>query len=490
MNKYLLTIDLGASNGRGIVFAYDGSGMKPVYEHRFANEIALLHGTAYWDILYLFQNIKTAIRDAAHRFEISSIGIDTWGLDFGLIGYDGNLMENPVAYRDKRTDGIMDVLYQQLPQRDLYFMTGTQCLPGNTIYQLYYLLKNRPELLDRTKKILMMPDLMTYFLTGETHTEFTIASTMQLMQMDQRTWNYELLDRIGLSQEKLTDMIYPGEQAFALSRDLQQELGVHNIPVVSVASHDTASAVISIPTLDEESLYISSGTWSIIGTERSDPLIDETSYRGNYTNEGGFGKTIRYAKSLVGLWLIQECVRCWKEAGITIGYSEIEDQVRQVQPFMSIIDPQDAALQNKCDMPREIARLCEQNHQHIPETVGEFARCIYESMALNYRRSVEILKQQTGRAYSQLYVVGGGSRASFLNQCIADATGITVVAGMPEATAYGNAFAQLYWGSDIASIQDYRGMIRKNESNARIFIPQNTDAWEDTYSAFEQMSQA
>lgn len=485
MKKYVLSIDLGASSGRGIVFAFDGSSLKPVLEKRFENRIGHKDGTAFWNMEALLENIRSAIAEAAQAYAIQSLGVDTWGLDFGLIGRDGALIENPVSYRDTRTDGMADEVYRKIPRRSLYAMTGTQYLQSNTLYQLHYLITRKPELINRAQKLLMMPDLITYILTGEAHTEYTIASTMQLMDMEHRSWNERLIHTIGLSDGLFTDLVFPGEQAFTLRMSGNDAAHANGIPLVSVASHDTASAVIAIPAAERESLYLSSGTWSILGTELDMPRIDEMSFEGNFTNEGGFGKRIRYARSLMGLWLIQECVRCWNAAGKNISLRDIDEQLKNAPALKWVFDPEDPSLLAPNDMPGAVAALCMKNCGSSPQTVGEFARCIYESMALNSKKTVEALSRNTGVTYRHLYVVGGGSRALFLNECIANATGLGVIAGQSEATAYGNAFAQLYWGKELTSIEEFREMLAKDVTR---FEPQSDARWEDAYDFFLQIT--
>lgn len=484
MKKRILTIDLGASNGRSILFEYDGKALLPVSEHRFQNEIVLMNNTAYWDFPYLFQNVKDELGAAARKFSIDSCGIDAWGLDFGLVDAHSALMENPVSYRDRRTEGIPELTYKLISKQDLYAMTGTQFLQCNTVYQLFYLLKYKRDLIDRAKKILMIPDLLAFFLTGEISTEYTIASTMQLMNIQQRDWNRLLIERLGLPGYLLSDIVFPGEQAFQIKSEIIEELGITKIPFVKIASHDTASAVISIPASGPDNLYLSSGTWSILGTELEAPLIDEESYLDNFTNEGGFGGNIRYARSLMGLWLIQECVRNWKIENASIDYHQIDELVELAPSLNWLFDPQDDSLREKCHMPTRIAELCKKSNGTMPDKIGEFARCIYENMALNCRRAIEMLSNKTSKQYSRLYIVGGGSKIDFLNQSIANATGLVVEAGPSEATAYGNAFAQLYWSKEIASIGQFREAM---SARTAIFTPEDEDRWADAYARFSSI---
>lgn len=377
-----------------------------------------------------------------------------------------------------------EILHTEVCPKELYAMTGAQDLPNNTIYQLYSLMRHRRDFMERADKMLMMPDLLSYFLTGEKHAEFTVSSTTGLLDITKLDWNRELLDRIGVPRSMFLDILFPGEQAFPLRSGIQNELNVGGIPLVTTASHDSASAVISVPFSEKKSLFVSSGTWSILGVEVYRPKVDDVSFSHNIANEGGYGKSIRRTRNLMGLWLIQECMRCWHEAGKQVSYSDIDEAVVSAAPFASFFDPQAGTLQNKYNMPAEIARLCSVNGLKAPESVGEFARCIYESIALNYRRAIQIFEKEQGDTFACIHVVGGGSRVDFLNRCIASATGLTVIAGPKEATAYGNVFAQLHWSGDIASIQEFRGIVRGIEGEIVQYEPKNTQVWDEAYAKF------
>lgn len=362
-------------------------------------------------------------------------------------------------------------------------MTGTQCLQGNTIFQLYSMLLSGSPLLPRAKHLLMIPDLLTYYFTGEMHTEYSIASTTQLMDITSRKWSRELFNRLSLPGGLLRDIIYPGVQAYSLTESIKRELGIGDIPLVTAASHDTASAVIAVPAQEGDCLYVSSGTWSVIGTELEQPLICDEGFFGNFTNEGGFGGSIRYCRSLVGLWLIQECVRVWRERGVDVSFSQLDELARDGRPFRSFFDPQSPEVSLKCDMPAEISALCQNNGSEAPQSMGDFARCIYECMAFNYRRTIENLEKQTNKSFKQLYIVGGGTHADFLNRCVANATGKTVVAGISEATAFGNAFSQLYYAGELSSVSEFRALLRKNEK-VSCYEPTDFNLWDEQYKRF------
>lgn len=478
MKKYYLVIDLGASNGRGIVFSFDGTTLKSEEEFRFPNGIVRRNGADRWDFAHLLTNVRRTIAAAAAKYPLRSLALDTWGLDYGLLDRNGNLLEEPYSYRDVRTAGIPEKVETYIDARRLYEITGIQRLQGNTLYQLYAHKCRDAELLDRAGTLLMMPDLLTYFLTGECHAEYTVSTTTQMLDIHTGKWSDELLTRLALPRRLFPELIYPGKQAFPL-----RNCGVNGLNLVTAASHDTASAVAAVPTGKSSALYVSSGTWSILGTELTRPLICDTGYAGNFANEGGIDGTIRYCSSQIGLWLLQECVRNWGEKGQYLDYRTLDMLAREAQPFRSVFDPRNPRVQERCDMPAVIARLCRENGTVAPETHGEYCRCIYEAIALNYRRTISTLESLTGKRYDCLYVIGGGARADFLNRCIADATGKIVIAGMPEATAYGNVYAQLLYDGEIAGLSEFRTMLESRET-LHSFSPRETASWDDAYARF------
>ena len=488
MKKYYLTVDLGASNGRGIIFSFDGSRLTPEEEYRFPNAIVTRDGADRWDFTYLLSRIKETLRDVAAKYPLRSVSIDTWGLDFGLLDQDGTLLADPVSYRDPRTEGVPERVCAVVPPEELYRITGIQRLNGNTLYQLFAMREREPELLDRAATLLMMPDLLAYCLTGARSAEYTISTTTQMLDITQRRWSRELLERLGLPSALLPPLVRPGCHASPLLPQVCRELGLEEgLPLVKAASHDTASAIIALPTTQTAPLYVSSGTWSVLGTELSEPLLCEAGYRGNFANEGGFGDSVRYCCSLTGLWLLQECVRIWRNRGISYDYATLDTMAQSAPAFASLFDPQHPAVQGKCDMPAVISALCAENGTARPSDCGEFCRAIYEAIALNYRRAIEKLERITSRHYDTLYIVGGGSRAAFLNQCIANATGKSVIAGLPEATAYGNAFAQLYYDKEFTELTAFRGMLLQTEPLRR-YLPEDQALWNAAYTRFARLS--
>lgn len=484
MRKYYLTVDLGASNGRGIVFSYNGRRLEIVDVKRFKNAIVTREGRDYWDFSYLLENVKRVLAQSVREYPIRSFSIDTWGLDFGLLDAQGRLLQDPVSYRDRRTDGIPEKMEHVISPRELYTITGIQRLQGNTINQLYAIALKEPEILDRAKHMLLMPDLLTYFFTGEMASEYTISTTTQIMDISQQAWSTDLLRRLGIPEELPEKIIYPGQQAWPLLPQLRRELELPaELRLVTAASHDTASAVIGVPSEEEPCLYVSSGTWSVLGTELPQPLICDEGFSANFTNEGGFGGTVRYCRSLIGMWMVQECVRAWEEQGARLSYGQLDTLARKAEPFASLFDPQAPEVQAKCDMPMVIAQLCANNGSKIPRDYGAVCRTIYECMALNYRRTIDALERQSGQRYETLYIVGGGTQAEFLNQCIANATGKRVVTGMAEATAYGNVFVQLYFEKELTGIRSFRDLLRRQE-DTKLYLPQEREQWNAAYEQF------
>ncbi len=475
--KQVLAFDFGASSGRAMLGRFDGTRIYLEEIHRFANDPVMVGDTLYWDILRLFHEIKQGLIKAKASGAINSLGIDTWGVDFGLIDRDGRLLENPVHYRDARTQGIMDQIFITMPKHEIYNRTGIQFQPFNTIFQLAALQAKRPELLERADKMLLMPDLMQYLLTGVCQSERTMASTGQMLDPRTGEWDLEMLECLGLPTRLLCPLVDPGRQSGVLSAAICAELGVEAIPVVTVASHDTASAVVAVPALSKDFVYISSGTWSLMGIESPTPLIDANTFRYNFTNEGGYDRTIRFLKNIMGLWLIQESRRQWIREGGNPSYRDLELEALDCQPFVSLIDPDDASLGAPGDMPGRIRELCRKTGQPVPKTRGQVVRCIYESLALKYRVVKDQIESITGQRYPAIHVVGGGTQDGLLSQFTANATASIVQAGPIEGTALGNIAVQLMASGAIASLDEARRVIAAS-TDMKEYQPQDHAVWE------------
>lgn len=484
--KQLLAFDFGASSGRAMLGRFDGNRIELEEIHRFANDPVQVGDTLYWDVLRLFHEIKQGLVKSKSHGRIDSMGIDTWGVDFGLVDERGYLLENPVHYRDARTNGIMEKVYQIIPKAELYGRTGTQLIYFNTIYQLYALKTRRPELLDRAARMILMPDLFRYLLTGLQQSERTIASTGQLLNPQTREWDLELMQRLGLPTAILCPLVDPGTMTLPLSAAICAELGVQPIPVVAVASHDTASAVVAVPASSDNFVYISSGTWSLMGIESPHPLINDQTFDFNFTNEGGYNQTTRFLKNIMGLWLIQESRRQWIREGAEVSYADLEREALACQPFSSLIDPDDDSLAAPGDMPGRIRELCRKTGQPVPSSRGEVVRCIYESLALKYRVIKNQIEEITGRQYPNLHVVGGGTKDGLLSQFTANATGSQVIAGPIEATALGNMAVQLMAQGVLGSLADARRVIAAS-FDLKYYQPQDQSVWETALAKYKAL---
>lgn len=482
----VLVFDLGASNGRVMLCRFDAMELELEEIYRFTNEPVLRDGTLYWDWDLLFRNILEGIKQARDKGGFDSIGIDTWGVDFGLLNARGELMEAPVHYRDSRTDGLSGKVAAMLGEQELYQTSGSQRMDINTLYQLYSLNTKRPGFIKGARCLLMMPDLINYFLTGERHAELTIASTTQMLEPHGRTWNLPLLEKLGLPYKILPGLIAPGTHAGMLKAGICAELGVESVPVIAVASHDTACAVMAVPEGDRDFVFISSGTWSLLGTELEEPVIDADSQECNLTNELGFDNTVTFLKNMTGLWLIQETRRQFKRDGREYTYADLENMARQSRPFSCFIDPDYREFMQTGDVPDRIRRFCRETGQYIPQDDGEVVRCIYESLAMKYRFAFEQVKRCTKKDYNVIHIVGGGTRDSFLCQMTADAVNIPVLAGPIEATALGNAAAQLIALGVLDDLGQARAAIRRTFS-PKEFLPSDPDLWSEHYRQFTQV---
>jgi rhamnulokinase/L-fuculokinase len=482
----MLAIDLGASSGRGIVGGFDGNKLSIRENHRFPNEPVNICGNFCWDIMRIFHEIKTSISNCilSDDKNIKSIGIDTWGVDYSFIDKNGALMANPYHYRDSRTDEIQPYAFSKVPFEEIYGVTGIQTINFNTIYQLIADLRDRKYVLDNADKLLFIPDLLNYFLTGQKFTEYTIASTGAVLDAKTRKIATDLLNKFGIREDLFCEVVMPGHKIGKLTKSLQDEIGKTDADVVNVASHDTASAVISVPAKNgDDFVYISSGTWSLMGVETKEPIITKQSMNYNLTNEGGAGNTIRFLKNIMGLWLEQESRRQWKREGLSFTFDELTEQALKSKPFACFINPNDELFTPQGDMPNRIREYCKKTNQYVPETVGEVVRCIFESLALCYRNTIENIENMTGKHYSCINIVGGGTKEAILCQYAADASNRVVYAGPVEATAIGNISMQAIASGEIKNISEAREIIR-NSFEIKVYEPKDRDAWDDAYQRY------
>ena len=482
-----LAVDLGASGGKAFAGRFNGRRLEVHEIYRFPNDPVRVSGRLHWDILRLLHELKQAIGVTIHADlgEITSIGIDAWGVDFGLVDGHGELVGNPYHYRDEQTRGVMKAVLGIVPREEVFARTGIQFMPLNTLYQLYAIKQRNPSLLDRAAAMLMIPDLLRFFLTGERSSEYTDASTTQFLNIASGDWDVGLLERLDLPTRLLTEIVPPATPVGHLLPGVAAEIGTREIPVTTVASHDTASAVAAVPA-DGEFAYLSCGTWSLLGTEVSRPIVDERALGWNFTNEGGIGDTYRLLKNIMGLWLVEGCRRRWERDGNWPGYEAMAIAATKAPPFRSLINVDDPRFLNPPDMPVEIVASCRESGQIVPETPAAIMRCVLESLALTYRLVLERTEQLVGRRFAGLHVVGGGTRNALLMQFTANAIGRPVWSGPAEATAVGNLLAQLIATRCITSIAEGRQLVRDSFPLA-MFGPQQTGAWDAAYDRFLTM---
>ena len=480
----MLAIDLGASSGRGIVGSFNGEKLTLKENHRFTNDPVILGGRMYWDILRIFHEIKQSIaKTVLDGDAIRSIGIDTWGVDYALLDANGRMLANPTHYRDARTEGIVSYVDRFFAPAELYATTGIQCMNFNTVFQLAADLRDDPKMVENASRMLNIPDLLNYFLTGNMANEYTILSTGAILDAHKRDYAKDLLARAGIPQRLFGEIVQPGTPMGKLLPQVQSEVGKTNAEVLTVASHDTASAVIAVPTQEKEFLFISSGTWSLMGTELDAPKINAETEKYNFTNEGGANHTIRFLKNIMGLWLIQESRRQWRREGKEYSFAELETLAKAAKPFQCFIDPDDPSFVAPGDLPTRVREFCQRTGQYVPETVGEVMRCIYESLAMKYRYTAEVISKLTGIRPRVIHVVGGGTKDGFLSQMTADACNLPVCAGPEEATAIGNLLVQLMAAGEAKDLSDARAIVAASFA-CKHYMPKNAAAWDAAYETF------
>jgi rhamnulokinase len=480
----ILAYDLGASSGRALLGRLDGRRIVAEEIHRFPNDPVSVGGRLYWDILRLYHEMKQGLLKAKHRgVQPQSLGIDSWAVDFGLLGANGELLGNPYHYRDRHTEGVMEQLFAVVPRSELFRRTGIQFLPFNTIYQLAAMKKADSPLLAKAERFLMIPDLLRYFLTGEAANEFSNATTTQLFNPSLGDWDRDLLRLIGIPDRWFGQIVRPGTEAGALRESVRRELGVSPAPVIAVAEHDTGSAVAAVPASEEPFAYLSCGTWSLMGTEVRQPVIDSEALALNFTNEGGAFGTYRLLKNIMGLWILQEAAREWERAGFALSHAEIVQLASEARPFVSWIDPDDPVFLPPGDMTPRIRDYCARTGQPVPAARGEFVRCVLESLAFTYRRVLESLERLTGARYGGLHMVGGGIRNELLCQWTADAIGRPVWAGPVEASAIGNLIVQWIARGQFSGIREARAAVRASFP-VKAYEPRRQDVWSEAYERY------
>mgnify|MGYP000908163418 CR=1 FL=1 len=479
----MLGFDLGATCGRAVLGEFNGERISYKEIYRFPNEPVRLNSNLYWDILRIWREMKKGIKKTlAEGVELSSIAVDTWGVDYGLVDKQGRLFSNPYHYRDQRTASVMSKVVEELGADYLYGCTGIQFLSFNTIFQLAADLMENKGIIDLTDKVLLMPDLFNYFLSGVQAAEYSIATTTGLLNFRSKVWDQELLAKMGFPIEKLPPIIPPGTVLGPLTPELCCELGCKPIPVVAVAGHDTASALAATP-LKPGNAFISSGTWSLMGMERDEPVVTPSSRKYNFTNEGGIDYSIRLLKNINGLWLIQECQRIWQQDDPNLDFSSISNLASKAKPFKSIVNSADQRFFAPLNMVEEVQQYCRETGQQIPEGIGEIARCIYEGIALEYRLIAEQIQIVTGERLKGIHIVGGGSKDEFLSQLTADLLEVPVTTGPVGATIIGNLVVQLMSMGLIQNLKEAREVVKKS-FQLKEYWPRQTKSWEKFYQAY------
>lgn len=484
-----LAFDFGASSGRAMLAKFDGEKMTLEEKHRFSNDPVNINGNLHWDVLRLFHEIKQGILKCANSGDrdIDCIGIDTWAVDYGLLDKDDKLLGNPYHYRDTRTEGMYDEAFKIVPKAEIFKETGIAFNWFNTLYQLLSAKLSDDSALKNAKTLLMMPDLFNFFLTGVKKTEYTNASTTQMYNSEKYEWSYDMLKKFGIPADILTEVIHPGQIVGTVKPELAEELGIAEVPVIAVASHDTGSAVASVPVVDKKDfIYISSGTWSLMGVELDKPNTSDEAMKYNFTNEGGVNKSIRFLKNIMGLWLIQESRRQWDREGTLLSFDELEQQANAAEPFASLIDPDYEAFQTPGNMPRRIREYCEKTGQKVPETKGEIVRCIAESLAFRYRYTIEGMEEVTGNKYNVVNIVGGGIKDKMICRFTANATKRVVETGPVEATSIGNIIVQAMAMGAIKNLNEGRQVV-KNSFDITRYEPENSDVWDEAYAKWKKI---
>jgi rhamnulokinase len=492
-DKAYLAVDLGASGGRVLAGLFDGERMRLEELHRFEHHAVEAAGSLFWDVLQLWSHVRDGLRKAGKQFggNVESVGVDTWGVDFALLGRGDVLLENPHSYRDPRSAGMMDRAIATVGRKEIFAQTGLQFMPINSLYQLMSLRASGSPLLEVAESLLLMPDLFHWLLTGVKGNEYTNATTTQFFNNLRRTWATDLLSRLDLPTQLLGEVLEPGTRLGRLRRQVAKETGLVDVDVVLPGTHDTASAVLAVPAggpADDAPkwCYISSGTWLLMGVELARPVINDDCLELNFTNEGGVGQTVRLLKNITGLWLLQECRRVWRESGSDQTWEDISRQADAAAPLASLVDPDHAVFQTPGDMPAAIQDFCRRTGQPVPESVGQVVRCAIESVAMKCRWVLAGLEKLTGSRLETIHIVGGGALNRALCQATADACGRVVLAGPVEATALGNVMVQAIASGAVSTIGQAREIIGRSFPLDR-YEPNQLSAWKEAYMRFVRL---
>lgn len=486
--KYYVACDLGGESGR--VIAGQLSDGKLTFEevHRFSNGPVEIEGSLHWDIARIFDELKIGLKKIADQnLNVASVSVDSWGVDYALVDEAGEMMSQPFNYRDSRTDATYPEALEKAGRELIFSETGIQFMQINTLYQLIAETKNQPERVDAAKFFLTIADYLNFRLSGVAKIEESLASTTQLFNPSTKQWSSKLTETFELPERIFPPICPSGTQLGKLRPELQTADGLSQAQVIATCSHDTGAAVAAVPTNQSQGwAYLSSGTWSLLGVELDQPLVNDAARELNFTNEAGYGGTTRFLKNITGLWILQECRRHWSAAGNPLEYDEIGKLAEQAQPLRSLINPNAARFLKPDDMPEKIAQFCRESEQPEPETPGQFARCILESLALLYKKNLDDLEGLTGQKIDTLHIVGGGSNSSLLNEFAANASGRTVIAGPVEATAIGNLLIQSISLGDLSSLAELREVVR-NSFEIKTYQPKQSKDWQEASVRFSKL---
>ena len=480
-----LAFDLGAESGRAIHGSLLNGKLYLTEVNRFPNVCYNIRGRYHWNIFSIFEELKKSLEicSVAKKLAFESIAIDTWGVDFGLLDKDGTLLSMPYAYRDHQTDGMIDKFAQKvMSKKKLYLLTGIQLMQFNTIFQLYAMVENKSPLMEITADLLFTPDLLNYLFTGVLKSEFTIASTSQLLDPFAREWSELLFGAIGIEKDIMHPVILPGTIVGPVNDDICQQAGISSIPLIAIASHDTASAIAAVPSEGNNWAYLSSGTWSLMGIEVDQPIINENSAEKEFTNEGGVEGKYNFLKNISGLWLLQQCKKAW-DAEHNYTYEQLTAMAEKAEPFSILIDTDAPEFYNPASMPEAIANYCKKTKQPIPANHAAFVRCIFDSLAMKYRFVLDQLNSFADPSIEKLFVIGGGAKNKLLCQLTANALGIPVITGPSEATAIGNILLQAKALGHVSSLSEIR-TISRNSFESESFMPQNVAKWNGEFERY------
>ena len=475
-------VDLGATSGRTILGSIEDGRLKQREITRFPNTIIELGGHFYWDLYALYNEIVKGLKACADEgIELTSIGIDTWGVDFACFGKDGGILRNPYSYRDPHTEGSMEEYFKLIPKEKVYEKTGIQFMNFNSLFQLATMRRNNDSALEAADKILFIPDALMYMLTGEAVCEYTILSTSQMLDPRTKKIDSELIDVIGLKESQFGRYVNPSDQVGTLTPEVQKLTGLGPVPVVAVAGHDTGAAVAAVPAQNPNFAYLSCGTWSLLGIETQEAIINEKSFEYNFTNEGGIEGTTRFLKNICGMWLLERCRKEWTDAPSNV--NQINEDAMTAEPFRSFINPDDPRFANPDSMVKAIQGYCKETNQPIPETYQQIARCIFESLALRYRQVLDYLRELAPFPIEKLHVIGGGTYNRNLMQMTANSIGIPVLTGPVEGTAIGNIMLQAKASGMVSDMFQMRKIIA-DSIELKTYLPSDTQTWDQAYQRF------